>query len=90
MFQNETSPDWGLTWAYGSGNIQVGAAAQVLMTITTKRNTIYAPFDIEAIMPNSTTYTMLSICRLRSYYVGKNLPCTLNEAINASVYYTSE
>nr|KAG5686353.1 hypothetical protein BaRGS_008367 [Batillaria attramentaria] len=86
---DETTPDWALTWVSGDGNIPIGGSSQFLMSITTKRNTVYKPFDIEALMPNGTGSTMVSVCQVQVHSIGKNLPCLLPESLNDSVVYTS-
>ena len=47
------------------------------------------PFDVEALMPNSTGATQVSVCKMQVHYVGANLPCVVASALNASVAYTS-
>ncbi|XP_076447924.1 uncharacterized protein LOC143284788 [Babylonia areolata] len=85
----EMTPDWELAWR-GGENVAIGGAGQFLFTITTKRNVTYAPFDIEALMPNSTGSTPeVSLCLMKVYSVGKNLPCVVASAVNNSVTYTS-
>ncbi|XP_070193766.1 uncharacterized protein [Littorina saxatilis] len=84
----ETTPDWNLTWKAGAGNVTIGGAGQFLVTISTKRNTVYSPFDLEALMPNSTGATQVSVCKVQVASVGKNLPCLVPSAINSSISYT--
>lgn len=73
----------------GDGSIRIGGAGQFLVSITTKRNAVYSPFDLEALMPNSTGSTQVSICKMQVHSIGTNLPCLLALSISDSITYTS-
>lgn len=85
-----TTPSWNMSWVSGNGNIKIGGAGQFVVSMTTKNNTVYSPFDFEALMPNNTVgVTQVAICKLQVHFVGRNLPCVVPSAINSSFTYTS-
>ena len=79
-----------MSWDGGDGSIPIGGAGQFLVSVTTKRDTVYSPFDVEALMPNSTGATQVSVCRMVLHSVGANVPCVIAAAVNESVVYTSQ
>ncbi|KAL8587122.1 hypothetical protein ACOMHN_026090 [Nucella lapillus] len=84
------TPDWTLAFVGNNENVRIGGAGQVLFTITTKRDVIYSPFDLEALMPNSSTGApQVTLCQVQVHSVGANLPCVVPSALNKSITFTS-
>ena len=84
------APEMEIVFPSGSNDVRLGGVGQYRLTITTKTGVIYAPFEFEAIMPNSTGSTDVSICSMSTHFVGRNLPCAVDVYLDNMVTYTSQ
>lgn len=88
--QDESTPDFNMTYLFGSDQLYMRSSAVILYEISTMPGAAYSPMDMEFILPFANDSAVLSVCRLEVISAGSNLPCFDVESVNNTVVYASK